>query len=102
MMLRISSTSDGVLLPVKAQPGARRRAITGVHDGALKVAVTEPPEKGKANRAIIEVLCEVLSLRSAQIEFQSGETSKLKQLIVRGITVDELARRVNAALATPR
>jgi hypothetical protein len=98
-MLRITPTDDGVLLNVKAQPGARRRGITGIHGGALKVAVTEPPEKGKANRAIVDVLCEALGLRAAQIEIRSGETSKQKRLIVRGITSDELERRVSAALA---
>jgi uncharacterized protein (TIGR00251 family) len=98
-MLQLTQTSHGVLLLVKAQPGAWRRGIVGLHAGALKIAVTEPPEKGKANRAIIEVLCESLGLHATQIEFQSGETSKLKKLIVRDIAVDELQRRVNVVIA---
>ena len=98
-MLQLKQTSHGVLLLVKAQPGARRRGIVGLHAGALKIAVTEQPEKGKANRAIIDVLCESLGLQATQMEFQSGETSKLKKLIVSDIAIDELQRRVNAALA---
>jgi uncharacterized protein len=98
-MLRITPTNDGVSLCVKAQTGARRRGITGIHGGALKVAVSEPPEKGKANRAIIKVLCDALCLRAAQIDIRSGEISKQKKLIVHGVTVDELQRRVTEALA---
>ena len=50
-MIRLVTNSSGVVLPVKAQAGARRNAITGEHDGALKVAVSQVPEKGKANAA---------------------------------------------------
>jgi uncharacterized protein len=98
-MLQITQSTEGVSFLVKAQPGARRCRIVGLHGGALKIAVTAQPEKGKANRAIIEVLCESLGLRAAQIEFESGETSKLKKLTVRGIAVVELQRRVDAAIA---
>ena len=100
-MLQLTQTSRGVLLLVKAQPGARRRGIVGLHAGALKIAVTDPPEKGKANRAIIEVLCESLGLHATQIEFQSGESSKLKKLIVSDITVDELQRRITTRCQEP-
>ncbi len=47
---------DGTILPVRAQPGARRNEIRGVQDGMLKVCVTQSPEKGKANKAVIELL----------------------------------------------
>ena len=40
------------------------------------------------------MLCESLGLHATQIEFQSGEASKLKKLVVREIAVDELQRRV--------
>ena len=43
--------ADGTQLGIKALPGSRRNGITGVHDGLLKVAVTQVAEKGKANAA---------------------------------------------------
>ncbi|MCX5643831.1 MAG: DUF167 domain-containing protein [Phycisphaerae bacterium] len=49
-MLSIEPHPEGAILPVRAQPGARRNEIRGEQDGALKVCVTQSPEKGKANK----------------------------------------------------
>src|ERR1043165_9195127 len=96
---QLQATSDGVILPVRAQPGARRNAITGVHAGALKVAVTQAAEKGKANEAIIDVLCESLGMRSSDIQLKSGASSRQKQFVIRGVAVADLLNRIAAALS---
>jgi uncharacterized protein len=93
-MLSLESHPDGAVLPVRAQPGARRNEIRGEQEGALKVCVTQSPEKGKANKAIVEVLSKGLSLRKSQIELIAGETSHNKRFLVRGMTVDELRERI--------
>jgi uncharacterized protein (TIGR00251 family) len=90
----LSSHPEGVILPVRAQPGARRNEIRGEQDGMLKVCVTQAPEKGKANKALIEVLSKTLGLRRSQIELFSGETSSSKRFLVRGVSVEELAERI--------
>ena len=51
--LAIRDSSDGCTLPVRVHPGARRNAITGIHDGALKVSLTTPPTDGRANQTLI-------------------------------------------------
>src|SRR5258707_15353957 len=99
-MIQIESRNDGVLLPVRVQPGARRNGITGTHDGALKVSVTQVAEKGKANAAVADVLCESLGLRSSQIELIGGPTSRQKRFILRDITVAQLHARIEAALGS--
>lgn len=96
----LRSTMRGVLLAVRAQPGARRNAITGVHAGALKVAVTAPPDKGKANEAIVALLCEKLQLGRGQIALVAGETSRQKKFEVAEVDADALRRRIEACLAT--
>ncbi len=63
-MIKLQATSSGVLLPVKARPAGKKNAITGEHDGALKVTVTAAPEKGKANAAIVALLAEQLACAS--------------------------------------
>ena len=55
-MIDLAAHPEGVLLPVRAQPGARANAIRGTMSGMLKVAVTQVAEKGKANDAVIETL----------------------------------------------
>ncbi len=96
-MIELAEHADGVVLPVRAQPGARANVIRGLHAGALKVAVTQIAEKGKANKAIAKLLCKSLSLRRAQLTLISGETSADKQFLVRTITRQELAERIDAA-----
>ena len=49
-----------------------------MHGGALKVAVAAPPERGKANRAVVELLAEAIGLSASAITIVSGETSKDK------------------------
>lgn len=84
----------GVILPVRAQPGAGRNALLGEHQGMLKVAVTQAPEKGKANKAVIEVLAKALGYKRSQIELLSGETSQQKKFLIRGISLAELEQRL--------
>lgn len=97
-MIELRAHPDGVVLPVRAQPGAGANGIRGQHDGALKVAVTQVAEKGKANQAIVEALAEGLGLKRSQIELLSGETQRQKTFLVRDISQDELAERIAAAL----
>jgi uncharacterized protein len=97
-MIFLESHSAGTILPVRAQPGARRNEIRGEQDGQLKVCVTQQPEKGKANKAVIELLAKRLGLKKSQIELLSGETSHQKRFLVRGIRTDELADLVQRGL----
>ena len=97
-MIELTSQPNGTILPVHAQPGARRNAILGERAGALRVAVTSPPEKGKANAAIGAVLAESLGCRPSQIALISGETSRQKRFLIVGLTAEELHGRIAAVL----
>jgi uncharacterized protein YggU (UPF0235/DUF167 family) len=98
-MIRLESRPDGVVLPVRAQPGGRVNAIRGEQNGALKVSVTQVAEKGKANHALIEVLTKSLKLRKSQLQLIAGGASPQKRFLVTGITPPELQARIAAALA---
>jgi uncharacterized protein (TIGR00251 family) len=100
-MFELQSTSNGIILPVHAQPGARKSGITGVHAGRLKIAVTQAPEKGKANQALIKLLAEVVEIKRSQIVLIAGETSHHKKFLITGIDRATLAQRLTAALAPP-
>jgi uncharacterized protein (TIGR00251 family) len=51
-------------------------------DGTWKIRVTAVPEKGKANRALIEFLAEHLGVAKSRIRIMSGETSQSKRIRV--------------------
>jgi uncharacterized protein (TIGR00251 family) len=97
-MISLEAHCDGTILPVRAQPGARRNEIRGEQAGALKVSVTQAPEKGKANKALIEVLANSLGLKKSQLELLSGETSSQKRFLVYGISLDDLWARIEPLL----
>ena len=96
-MIALEPHPEGVILPVRAHAGARRNAIRGEQNGMLRVSVTQAPEKGKANKALIAVLSEGLSLKKSQIELISGATSPQKRFLVREVTTDELQERIERA-----
>ena len=98
-MIVLEPHREGVLLGVRAQPGARRNELRGEHEGLLKVCVTQIAEKGKANKAVIEQLCRGLGLRKSQVELVSGETAQQKRFLIREVTVDDLRARLERALA---
>ena len=97
-MIELADHPEGIVLPVRAQPGASRDGLRGEQQGALKVCVTQIAEKGKANKSLIDVLAKVLSLKRSQVELIAGETQANKKFLIRGIDRAELERRIAAAL----
>jgi uncharacterized protein (TIGR00251 family) len=101
-MVALEPHPEGTLLPVRARAGARRNALDGCQDGFLKVSVTQTAEKGKANKALIAVLCDTLGLRRSQVELVTGATSPRKKVLVRGIGPTDLQSRITATLNEAR
>jgi uncharacterized protein YggU (UPF0235/DUF167 family) len=93
-VIAVAAHAQGAILPVRAQPGARRNALLGEHAGALRVAVTAAPERGKANAAIAAVLADALACKASQIALLSGETAREKRFLIVGLTPEELLSRI--------
>jgi uncharacterized protein (TIGR00251 family) len=99
-MIAVTPHAEGCLLPVRAQPGARKNSILGEQAGALKVAVTAPPEDGRANQALTEALREALGLKRSQVELVGGAKSRQKSFLIRGLRPEELRAKLAALLST--
>ena len=91
-MIDLLPQPDGVILPVQARPGAKKNEVRGEQNGALKVFVTQVPEKGKANKMIVEILAKSLKLKKSQIELVCGDTSPQKVLVT-GISPTNCPKR---------
>jgi len=80
----------GVTLAVRAQPGAKKTAINGMYgegaDAQLKIAVHAPPLEGRANLALTAFLAETFSLPKSAVELVTGELSRSKVFLLRGVT----------------
>ena len=84
-------------LQVKVVPGASRNEVTGWLGEALKIRVQAPPEKGKANKAVIRILSELLEVPRRQIELVRGAGSQNKVFAVDGRSMTDARRLVAGA-----
>lgn len=75
-------THEGVVIRLHVQPGARREQIVGLHQNRLKIAVTDPPDRGRANAAVIRLLSDVLQIPRSQIQLLRGATSRQKDVLL--------------------
>jgi uncharacterized protein (TIGR00251 family) len=85
-----------VLLPVKVVPGASRDGVAGWLGDALKVRVTAPAERGRANAAVEEVVADALGLPRESVRVVRGTTSPRKTLEILGLSEAEIRERVAA------
>jgi uncharacterized protein (TIGR00251 family) len=99
-VIELTAHAEGCVVAVRAQPGARRNGIVGEQSGALKVAVTAPADRGRANQALEEVLADALGLKKSQVELIGGATSRAKRFLLRGLTVEQMRVRLAAVLGT--
>lgn len=102
MNLTLEQHSEGIVLSVRAQPGSKKNEIRGIQDGALKVCVTQVPEKGKANKAIRKQLAESLGLRVSQIELLYGETASQKKFLLRDVKEDDVRQIIERIVEKER
>lgn len=100
-MIDLEQTDEGVVVPVRAHPKARRNAITGSHAGRVKIAVTDPPERGQANRSIAHVLADVLHVRPSRVHLIAGAASPLKKFLVTGMELGTARATLAAQIVRP-
>ena len=91
-------SGDGVVLRVHVHPGAGRTQVVGVHGDALKVRVASPPQDGRANQAVVDLVAEVLHVGADTVELTGGPTSREKRVTVTGIDADEVERLLQLAV----
>lgn len=91
----MSTTKDGkVVLSLYVQPKASRASFCGVHDGALKLAVTAPPADGKANKAVVRFLASFFKVPKQKIDLIKGLQSRKKKCVIEGLDMEEVRRKL--------
>ena len=85
-----------MLIWIKAVPGASRSQISGVLGDRLKVRIAAPPEGGKANTAICELLAAELGIKPRQITIESGQSGAEKTVRIAGMSLDDLRNRLKS------
>jgi uncharacterized protein (TIGR00251 family) len=80
------------ILTIRVTPRAKRNAVARAAAGQWKVFVTAPPEDGRANEAVLELLADQLGVRRRQLRLLSGEKSRQKVVAIDAPPFDVIAR----------
>jgi uncharacterized protein (TIGR00251 family) len=89
MSAPVSECNGAVQIVVWVVPGARRTELAGVHGDAVRVRVSQPPEKGRATRAVIELLTAAIGV---PVELVAGATSRRKRFRATGTDAEAVRR----------
>lgn len=93
----IQPTCTGYLLKIQVSPGAAENQIVGPYGDRLKIRIAAPPEKGEANRTVLEFLASRLGLPKSQLRLKSGSRDRAK--VVEIISLEPHVRERLASLA---
>ena len=81
---------------MRAQPRSSRSGVDGVLGDAVKVRIRCAPVDGKANKELVETLAEAFGVPKSSVVFKSGETSKTKRILLRGVDAARIREVVGA------
>ena len=81
-------------LHVRVAPGAGRDEIIGRLGSAWKIRVSAPPERGKANDAVLRLLSERLRIAASGLTLVSGHASRDKIVELHGLSAREAEQRL--------
>lgn len=91
-----------IVLRVHVEPGAGRRAVSGHYGDSLKVKVAAPPEGGRANEAVAELLASTLGVPASNVALVSGAASRSKRFRIGPVELTTVRRLLAAAEVTPQ
>ena len=89
-MILIRDHAEGCTIAVRVQPNAKRTDVIGEHNGAFKIAVTAPPEDGRANEMLLDFFAQWLGFKRSCLELIRGASNRNKVVLIRGITAEQL------------
>lgn len=87
--------TKAVRLSIKVTPNAGRNEITGCKEGVWLLKIGAPPDKGKANKELINFLSKKLDIKKSSILISKGETSRNKVMIIEGLAGEEITKRLS-------
>jgi hypothetical protein len=86
--IAIRAVDGGVEVDVLVVPNASRSGVIGVHGDRVKIRVTSPPEKNKANAAVVDLMKHVTGAR--RVEITRGRTGRHKTVVVNGVCLESV------------
>ena len=82
-------------ISLRVYPNASRNELEGLTDGVLRVKVSAPPSKGKANRELITFLSRLLGVGKDGVNIIKGHTTRNKVVGIDGLSREEVMKRLS-------
>ena len=86
-------------IAIVVSSGSARTELVGRHGDAWKIRVFAPPERGRANAAVVELLASLLGVARTDVSVVAGKASRRKVVDVAGLDAETVAERLAAAAA---
>ena len=87
---------------LRVAPGAKRAGVVGRHGDAWKLRVAAPPEGGRANDAVVQLLADTLAVPRSSVVLVSGHGAKDKIVQLVGLAPEDIERRLSSAVGKER
>ena len=85
---------DSASVTVHVQPNARQNSIFRFADGVLYLKIAAPPERGKANEAVLELLSDFFGVSKGEVDIRYGMTGRRKMVAIKGLNQSQIAARL--------
>jgi uncharacterized protein len=82
---------------IRLSPRASRTELVGRPGGGWKARVAAPPERGKANAALAELVAALVGIPRSRVRVAAGHTARDKLVEVDGLDSAEIERRLDRA-----
>ncbi len=93
--LAVEEIDGGIVFTVKVVPGSSRTALCGLLDDMVKIKVSAAPEKGKANKCLVDFLAKQLGVKKNAVSIISGRKSAVKGIRIIGISIEQLSNKLD-------
>lgn len=88
--------APAVRILLKVVPGSRKSQLVGMLGDRLKIKVASPPEDGRANREVCELLASHFGVPARNVTIIAGQTRPEKSARIEGISVAEAVAKLPA------
>lgn len=83
-------------LAIKVTPNAGHNEIVGFKQDILYLKIAAPPDKGKANKELIDFLADNLGIKKSAVLIVKGQISRHKTIVIEGMDGDEILKRLTS------
>jgi uncharacterized protein len=85
---------------VTVSPGAARTELVGRHGDGWRARIASPPERGRANDALVDLLAKALGVRESSVRIVGGRSGRAKVVEIADLETVEVERRLMRSLSS--